>query len=245
MGDDAPRGKTPMSTRTAALPGKMSRAAGDGDNAARLHDPDRRDPEATRRNILEIATEEFADNGFSGARVDDIAARTDTSKRMIYYYFGDKEGLFVAVIEQAYGRIRQIEANLKLDHLDPEQALRTLVGFTFDYQNANEGFIRLVMVENIHKGVHLARSSNLEELNFPAIATLRDIYRRGRTAGVFRDGIDEIDLHMSISALCFFNVANRATFSRIFKRDMASPQALARRREIVIDTILRYVKAAP
>src|SRR5580658_165234 len=170
MGDDAPRGKTPMSTRTAALPGKMPRAAGDGDNAERLHDPDRRDPEATRRNILEIATEEFADNGFSGARVDDIAARTDTSKRMIYYYFGDKEGLFVAVIEQAYGRIRQIEANLKLDHLDPEQALRTLVGFTFDYHNANEGFIRLVMVENIHKGVHLARSSNLEELNFPAIA---------------------------------------------------------------------------
>ena len=204
-----------------------------------------RDPEATRANILEIATEEFAEKGFSGARVDDIAARTDTSKRMIYYYFGDKEGLFVAVIEQAYGRIRQIEANLKLDHLGPEQALRTLVGFTFDYQNANEGFIRLVMVENIHKGVHLARSSNLAELNFPAIATLRDIYRRGRAAGVFRDGIDEIDLHMSISALCFFNVANRATFSRIFKRDMASPQALARRREIVIDTILRYVKAAP
>ena len=178
------------------------------------HDPERRDPEATRKNILEIATEEFA----------------------------DKEGLFVAVIEQAYGRIRQIEAALKLDHLEPEAALRTLVGFTFDYQNANEAFIRLVMVENIHKGVHLARSGNIEELNLPVIATLHDIYRRGLNAGVFRDGIDEIDLHMSISALCFFNVANRATFSRIFKREMASPDALARRREIVIDTIMRYVK---
>ena len=149
------------------------------------------------------------------------------------------------VIERAYAGIRQIEANLKLDHLDPEQALRTLVGFTFDYQNANEGFIRLVMVENIHRGVHLARSGNIEELNVPAIATLRDIYRRGRASGAFRDGVDEIDLHMSISALCFFNVANRATFSRIFQRDMASPQALARRREIVIDTILRYVKQTP
>jgi AcrR family transcriptional regulator len=201
-----------------------------------------RDPEATRANILEIATAEFAEKGFSGARVDDIAARTNTSKRMIYYYFGDKEGLFVAVIEQAYAGIRQIEANLSLDHLDPEQALRTLVGFTFDYQNANEGFIRLVMVENIHRGVHLARSPNIEELNVPAIATLRDIYRRGRAAGTFRDGIDEIDLHMSISALCFFNVANRATFSRIFKREMATPDALARRREIVIDTVMRYVK---
>jgi AcrR family transcriptional regulator len=214
-------------------------------SSARHHDPERRDPEATRRNILEIATEEFADKGFSGARVDDIAARTNTSKRMIYYYFGDKEGLFVAVIEQAYGRIRQIEAALKLDHLEAESALRTLVGFTFDYQNANEAFIRLVMVENIHKGIHLARSGNIEELNSPAIATLRDIYRRGLSAGVFRDGIDEIDLHMSISALCFFNVANRATFSRIFNREMASPDALARRREIVIDTILRYVKKAP
>jgi AcrR family transcriptional regulator len=211
----------------------------------RLHDPDRRDPEATRHNILEIATAEFADKGFSGARVDDIAARTNTSKRMIYYYFGDKEGLFVAVIERAYGRIRQIEATLKLDHLEPESALRTLVGFTFDYQNANEDFIRLVMTENIHKGVHLARSGNLEELNFPVIATMRDIYRRGVAAGAFRDGLDEIDLHMSISALCFFNVANRATFSRIFKREMASPEALARRREIVIDTIQRYVKKAP
>src|SRR6201982_2260110 len=211
---------------------------------ARARTPER-DPEATRANILEIATEEFAEKGFSGARVDDIAARTDTSKRMIYYYFGDKEGLFVAVIEQAYAGIRHIEANLSLDHLDPEQALRTLVGFTFDYQNANQGFIRLVMVENIHRGVHLARSGNIEELNVPAIATLRDLYGRGRAAGGFRDGIDEIDLHMSISALCFFNVANRATFSRIFQRDMESPQALARRREIVIDTILRYVKAAP
>jgi AcrR family transcriptional regulator len=223
-----------MNTPTATIP--RSRAE--------MPEPERRDPEATRANILQIATEEFAEKGYSGARVDDIAARTNTSKRMIYYYFGDKEGLFVAVIERAYAGIRQIEANLKLDHLDPEQAMRTLVGFTFDYQNANEGFIRLVMVENIHRGVHLARSGNIAEVNVPAIATLRDIYARGRAAGVFRAGIDEIDLHMSISALCFFNVANRATFSRIFQRDMQSPQALARRREIVIDTILRYVRQA-
>ena len=214
--------------------------AGAGRRAARVQDP-----EGTRRNILEIATDEFANKGFSGARVDDIAARTDTSKRMIYYYFGDKEGLFVAVLEQAYARIRQIEGTLNLDHLEPELALRALVGFTFDYQNANENFIRLVMVENIHKGAHLARSQTIGDVNVPAIATLRDIYRRGREAGVFRGGLDEVDLHMSISALCFFNVANRATFSRIFKREMATPEALARRREIVIDTIARYVKRMP
>jgi AcrR family transcriptional regulator len=220
-------------------------AGGHSRKTGRLQDPERRtqDRDGTRRNILEIATDEFASKGFSGARVDDIAARTNTSKRMIYYYFGDKEGLFGEVLAQAYSRIRQIEASLELDQIEPESALRALVGFTFDYQNANESFIRLVMIENIHNGVHLARSRSIEELNLPAITTLRDIYRRGRAIGAFRDGIDEVDLHMSISALCFFNVSNRATFSCIFKREMATPDALARRREIVIDTIMRYVKS--
>jgi AcrR family transcriptional regulator len=198
--------------------------------------------EGSRRNIIAIATEEFAAKGFSGARIDEIAARTNTSKRMIYYYFTDKEGLFVAVLEEAYGRIRQIESALDLEHLEPEQALRALVGFTFDYQNENQDFIRLVMVENIHNGAHLAKSKLIQDLNVSVIETLRRIYERGREAGVFRDGIDEIDLHMSISALCFFNVANRATFSRIFKRDMTSPAALARRREVVVETIVRYAK---
>lgn len=203
------------------------------------------DPERTRQNIIEIATQEFADKGFSGARIDEIAAHTNTSKRMLYYYFGDKEGLFVAVLEAAYRRIRVIEASLDLDHLDPEMALRTLVGFTFDYQNANQDFIRLVMVENIHKGVHLARSSALRDLNAPAIDSLRKIYGRGCRTKVFRPGLDEIDLHMSISALSFFNVANRATFSQIFSRDMGSQEALARRREVVIETLMRYVKRLP
>src|SRR5919107_1440487 len=154
------------------------------------------DPEMTRQNILAVATKVFAEKGFSGARVDEIAALTRTSKRMIYYYFEDKEGLFVAVLEQAYRRIRHIEATLDLAHLEPEAAIRALVGFTFDYQNANEDFIRLVMVENIHQGVHLARSRAIQDLNVSVIDTLRDIYDRGERLGVFREGIDEIDLHM-------------------------------------------------
>ncbi len=202
----------------------------------------RPDPESTRRNIIDIATDEFANKGFSGARVDEIAARTNTSKRMIYYYFTDKEGLFIAVLEEAYRRIREIEATLDLDHLPPEAALRALVGFTFDYQNANETFIRLVMVENIHKGVHLAKSRQIRDLNVPVIDTIKRLYRRGLEAGVFRAGIDEVDLHMTISALCIFNVANRSTFSRIFDRDMKSDAALAHRREIVIETVSRYVE---
>ena len=201
------------------------------------------DAESTRRNILEVATDEFAAKGFSGARIDEIAARTNTSKRMLYYYFTDKEGLFVAVLEEAYRRIRSIENTLDLEHLGPEDALKKLVGFTFDYQNANQDFIRLVMVENIHHGIHLKRSRAIHDLNVTVIDAIKQLYQRGVADGAFRKGLDPIDIHMSISALCFFNVSNRATFSLIFERDMASPKALAKRRAIVVDTILRYVKA--
>jgi AcrR family transcriptional regulator len=200
------------------------------------------DPEMTRQNILEVATREFAEKGYSGARVDEIAAQTNTSKRMIYYYFEDKDGLFVAVLENAYRRIREIEATLDLAHLKPDAAIRALVGFTFDYQNSNEDFIRIVMVENIHKGVHLARSQVIQGLNMSVINTLQDIYKRGVKTGIFRKGIDEIDLHMTISALCFFNVSNRATFSQIFKRDMSAPAMLAKRRTVVVDTVIRYLR---
>ena len=203
-----------------------------------------RDPDGARKDILAVATDEFARNGFSGARVDEIAARTRTSKRMIYYYFTDKEGLFVAVLEAAYARIRGVEAELDLAGLPPEKALRKLTELTFDYQNANPDFVRLVMVENIHNGVHLARSKAIRALNVSALEALRDIYGRGLASGVFRRGIDIIDLHMTISALSFFNVANRATFSRIFNRDMGSRKALAHRRQVAAETVLSYVQKA-
>ena len=202
-----------------------------------------RDPEATRANILEIATAEFAEKGFSGARVDDIAARTDTSKRMIYYYFGDKEGLFVAVLEEAYARIRAIENALDLDHLAPEKAMARLAGVTFDYHTANPDFVRLVMVENIHEGVHLKQSRVIHDVNVTVIEAIGRLYERGQAEGVFRKGLDPIDIHMSMSALAFHNVSNRSTFALVFERDMTSPEALARRRAIVVETILRYVKA--
>jgi len=213
----------------------------------RLRAPRRRqrvnDPEGTRRNIMEVATKEFADKGFSGARVDEIAARTKTSKRMIYYYFGGKEGLYIAVLEQSYRNIRSIEATLDLARKPPEDALRKLVSFTFDYQNAHPDFIRLVMNENILNGIYVARSKAIQLLNVAVIDALRALLARGQRDGAFRTDIDPIDLHMSISALCFFNVANRPTFSTIFKQDMSSPKALAMRRAQVVDTILRYVRA--
>jgi AcrR family transcriptional regulator len=199
------------------------------------------DPEGVRRDILAVATREFAENGLSGARVDEIAARTQTSKRMIYYYFGDKEGLFVAVLERAYAGIRAIEATLDLAGMEPLAALRKLTEFTFTYQNDNPEFVRLVMVENIHHGAHLARSETIQSVNISVLNVLRDIYERGVAEGVFRAGLDVVDIHMTISALAFFNVSNRATFSLIFKRNMGSRMALARRREIAADTVCRFV----
>jgi AcrR family transcriptional regulator len=200
------------------------------------------DPERTMADILAVATAEFADKGLSGARIDEIAEATRTSKRMLYYYFGSKEGLYLAVLEDAYRRIREIEATLHLEDLPPEDALRKLVAFTFDYQHEHEDFIRLVMNENIHRGEFLAQSKSIHELNTPAISAVQQVYERGVKARVFRKDIDPIDLHMTISALCFFSVANRHTFALIFKCDMASAKALRERRDSIVETVVRFVR---
>lgn len=194
-------------------------------------------------DILAMATHEFSEKGLAGARIDDIAAATRTSKRMIYYYFGSKQGLYIAVLEDAYRRIRAIENDLHLEDLQPEEALRSLVEFTVDYQLANPDFIRLVMNENIHRGEYLAQSTAIQKLNVPAIDGLRGVYQRGVDAGLFRPGLDPIDLHMSISALSFFNVANRHTFSLIFKTELESAAAIAERRASIVEMVLRFVRA--
>jgi len=200
------------------------------------------DPARTMADILAVATREFAEKGLAGARIDVIAAAMRTSKRMIYYYFGSKEGLYLAVLEDAYRSMREIERDLHLKDLLPEDALRKLVGFTVDYQLENPDFIRLVMTENIHRGEYLARSKLIHKLNVPAIEGLRAVYERGVEAGAFRGGLDPVDLHMSISALSVFNVANRHTFSLIFKRDLESPAARIARRDSIVEMIVRFVR---
>lgn len=209
---------------------------------ARAAPPRTNDPERTMADIIEVATREFAEKGLAGARIDVIAEAMRTSKRMIYYYFGSKEGLYVAVLEEAYRRIRAIESDLHLDDLAPEDALRKLVGFTVDYQLANPDFIRLVMNENMYRGEFLAQSKAIQKLNVPAIDAVRRVYERGLAAGVFRSGIDPVDLHMSISALSVFNVANKHTFALIFKRDLDSPAAIVRRRDSIVEMIVRFVR---
>ncbi len=203
------------------------------------------DAQATQRDIIEVATREFAQNGLSGARVDEIAAKTACSKRMIYYYFGDKVGLYLKVLEEAYRRVRHVESALDLDHLPPADALRMLVEYTFDHHHANQDFIRLVMIENIHHGQFLKRSEAIQDLNVGAIDVLERLYQRGLRQGSFRAGLSALDLHWEISALCFFNVSNRATFSSIFCCDLSSPDALARLRRNACETILRFVLLDP
>jgi AcrR family transcriptional regulator len=201
------------------------------------------DPARTMAGILEVATKEFAEKGLSGARIDEIAAATSTSKRMIYYYFGSKEGLYVAVLEESYRRMRAIESEQHLADLAPEAALQKLVEFTFDHHQGNPDYIRLVMNENMERGVYLAQSKTIRELNVPAIQAIRQLYDRGVASSVFRPGLDPIDIHASISALTFFNVSNQHTFGLIFKHDGQTPEALAARRKSVVELISRFVRS--
>jgi AcrR family transcriptional regulator len=200
------------------------------------------DAELSMADILRVATSEFAAKGLSGARVDEIAAATRTSKRMIYYHFGSKEGLYLAVLEGAYRSMREAEALLELEDLEPEDALRKLVAFTFDRDHDNEDFVRLVMNENIHRAEYLGRSESIQTTNMAAISKLQEVYQRGVKAKVFRRGIDPIDLHMSISALCFFNVSNRHTFSLIFDAPQDTTVAHRKRRDSIVEMIVRFVR---
>lgn len=199
------------------------------------------DPARTMAEILAVATHEFADKGLAGARIDQIAAATRTSKRMIYYYFGSKDGLYLAVLEEAYRRMRSIEADLHLDDLAPPEALRRLVEFTYDHHRGNEDFIRLVMSENIHRADYLRQSKSIRQLNIQAIESVRELYERGVGQGVFRPGLDPVDIHAVISALTVFNVSNRYTFGTIFDRDDPQGKAHILPREHVVQTLLRFV----
>jgi AcrR family transcriptional regulator len=202
------------------------------------------DADETRRNILDVATREFSDKGLAGARIDEIADKTSSSKRMIYYYFGSKEELYRAVLEQAYENIRgrEEEAEARFRELPAEQSLRAQIEQTFDYHAANPDFVRLVMNENIHHGEHIGHVPGLKERNRSVIAQLGAIIDKGVADGVFRKDIDPVDLHMSITALCFYNVSNRYTFHSNFGVDMGSEKALKTRRTQVAEIILSWVK---
>jgi AcrR family transcriptional regulator len=201
----------------------------------------RRDKDRTRGEILDVAADEFAERGYNGARVDEIAARTRTTKRMIYYYFGGKKQLYMAVLERAYARIRTAEQAVQVDHLDPVTAIRRLAEITFDHHEAHPEFIRLVSIENIHHADHIAELPGLVDLSMPVVQLLDGILKHGRETGVFRTDVDAIDVHMMISGYCFFRVANRHTFGALFGRDLVDPARRDQYRSMLGDMIVRYL----
>jgi len=201
-----------------------------------------RDPARTRSKILDAATVEFARYGLGGARVDRIAARAGANKRMLYYYFGSKEELFLAVLEESYAHIRNAERELDLEHRDPREALKRLVEFTWRYYLEHPEFMTFLNSENLHKGRHVQRSKRVRQLHSPLVETLRAILRRGEREGFFRPGVDPVQLYISIAGEGYFYLSNRYTLSRIFDRDLMAPRALAGRARHITQTILNSVK---
>lgn len=200
------------------------------------------DAEQTRRSIITAARAEFAEKGLSGARVDEIAARTRTTKPMIYYYFESKEKLYAAVMEETYGHMRDIEQSLQLDHLSPVDAMRRLVEVTFDYHAANPEYVRLISIENIHDARHIVGMPTIISRNAVVIGIVGDLLARGERAGVFRPGVDPTDMHLLISAPCFYRVSNRHTWGVIFGRDRQTPEHAAAQRRMIVEAILAYLR---
>src|SRR5688572_14388134 len=199
-------------------------------------------PEANRARILKAAIDEFASRGFKGASMDAIASRTHTTRAMINYYFGGKEEIYLAVLEQVYAEIREAEGFLDLEHLPPMDAIRRIVEFTYDYYLAHQYFVRLVVAENQAKGRHFRKSKAMRSLNRPIIDTLARVIVRGQAEGLFRADADPVAVHMTMAALGMFNVTNQYTFGAIFQREMGAKGDVARRREMVTEVILSYLE---
>jgi AcrR family transcriptional regulator len=205
----------------------------------------RRDPDGARRRILAAARDEFARSGLDGARVDRIAAAAGINKAMLYYYFGDKEGLWLAVLEATYEHIRLAERTLELEALEPRAAIARLLQFTWQYYLDNPEFIQLLNTENLQRARHLRRSERVPEMHSPFVGLIADVLRRGETTGVFRPGVDPVQLYISVAALAYFYLSNSATLGAIFGRDLLAGSALAARLAHMQELVLAGIAAGP
>ena len=202
-----------------------------------------RDPDRTRAAILAAATEEFAAKGIGGARVDAIAQRAGANKRMLYHYFGDKEGLYIAVLENAYQQIRDAERSLDLGARTPEEGLRELALFTWRYFRAHPEFLSLLGTENLHKAAHVRKSTRIREMQTHLQTELASVLRRGEDSGAFVVGNDPIQVYLTIASLCFFYLSNQHTLTAVFGRELAHPRNLADWEEHVVRVTLASVRA--
>ena len=196
----------------------------------------------TRQSILDAAHALFAERGYSGAHVNDIVARAGTTKPMVYYHFGSKEGLFAAVLEEVYAGMRRIEGALQLADLPPHEAMRRLVHVTFDYHAEYPDWVRLISVANIHEAQHIRGSPTVALRNSAVLDILRDLLARGAREGVFRGGVDPLRLHLMIASMCFYRVSNRHTWRVIFGRDLDAPDDAPLQRAMLVEAVLRYLR---
>ena len=202
----------------------------------------RRNPEATRRKLLAAARREFAASGLAGARVDEIAARAGVNKQLVYYYFGDKDALYLAVLEWVYEEIREQERKLNLEGLPPELAIRNLIEASFDHLAAHPDFIALLNDENRGGARHVRGSTRLEAMHSPLVSMVSQILKRGVQNGIFRKGIDPVQLYISIAGLSYFFFSNTPTLSAIFGKDLSSPTARRARRKHVVDLVMQSLR---
>ena len=202
----------------------------------------RRDPAKNQARILAAATDEFARHGLGGARVDRIAARAGANTRMLYYYYGNKDDLFLAVLEASYARIRTAERALRLEDLDPREAMRRLVAFTWDYYLRHPEFLTLLNSENLHRGRHVKRSKNVVAMHSPFVAMIKGVLDRGARAGHFRRNVDAVQLYISIAGLGYFYLGNRHTLSAIFGRDLLAARSKAERLRHMVELVLGYLR---
>ncbi|RSZ39767.1 MULTISPECIES: TetR/AcrR family transcriptional regulator [unclassified Variovorax] len=204
-------------------------------------EPRSRDADRSQLAILASARDEFSARGLAGARMDSIAERAGLNKRLIYYYFGSKDDLFLAVLERVYADIREAEQRLHLEEIDPVEAIRQLVSFTWNYYLEHPEFITLLNSENLHCAAHLKRSERIQEMNSPLVQLLDTVLERGRRDDLFRAGVDPVQLYISIASLCYFYLSNNHTLSAIFGRDLRAPKAMAQRLSHMTDLVLGYV----
>lgn len=202
----------------------------------------RRDPERNQERILQAATDEFARFGLGGARVDRIAARAGANKRMLYYYYGNKDALFLAVLEASYARIRSAERALRLADLEPRAAMRKLVEFTWNYYLAHPEFLTLLNSENLHRARHVKRSQSIVAMHSPFVAMVKQVLERGARGGQFRRGVDPVQLYISVAALGYFYLSNRYTLSAIFQRELLAPRHKAERLKHMTELVLGYLR---
>ena len=231
-----------------ASPSSPSRATSGADGASTapsLDAPATRSPNRTRAGLLTAATAEFAAHGFSGASVNEIAARAGTNKRMIYHYFGNKEDLYLAVLEAIYARIRVGERTLELDHLPPREAVERLVRFTWGHFVEHPEFLALLNIENMQQARHLKRSTRVREMHSPLVDLLRGVLDRGAADGTLRAGVDAVELYVSIAALCWFPLSNRHTLGVIFDRDPADRRAMGRRTDHAVAVVMGFLRPDP